>query len=133
MARDVDVNDRTSALDTHGNFRETSRAGDCLRQMLGVGRRAVASACSINRRSRCSLCDIAAVQEDAGLDDPKGHEYQDRPENRPLHAFADAALIAGRDLHSSELGELGADIDRDQSDHDPGHCNGAGEQNGILI
>jgi hypothetical protein len=50
------------------------------------------------------LCDIAAVQEDSGLDDAQSKKHQSRPENRPLHALAEAALIAGLHLHGSELG-----------------------------
>ena len=99
---------------------------------MSVGRRAVAAAGSIDCRCRRSLCDVPTMQEDAGLDDPEGEKHQKRPENRPLHAFAEAALIAGHDAHGSDLGELGADVDRDQRDHDPGHCDGTGEQDGIL-
>ena len=72
------------------------------------------------------------MQEDAGLDYPESEKHEKRPENRPLHAFAEAALIAGHDGHWSDLGELGADIDRDQRDHDSGHRDGTGEQNGIF-
>ena len=94
-------------------------------QVLGIGRTAVAAAGSVDCCSRCSLRDIATVEKDASLDDPEGEEHQERPENRPLHAFAEAALVAGHNLHGSEFGELGADVNRDQSDHDPGNCNGS--------
>ena len=100
--------------------------------MLGVGCRAIAAAGSIDCSGRRPLCDIATMQEDAGVDDAESKEHQSRPEDRPLHAFAEAALIAGPDLHWSELWQLGADVGRDQGNHDPSHCDRAGEQNRIL-
>ena len=111
---------------------QTTRAGNGFGQVLSVGRRAIAAAGNVDCRCSCSLRDVPTMQEDAGLDYPESEKHEKRPENRPLHAFAEAALIAGHDGHWSDLGELGADIDRDQRDHDSGHCDGTGEQNGIF-
>src|SRR5829696_2107366 len=132
IRRDVSGDSRPGPLDTYRNAFQASRTGNRLTQMLSISCTPVAAAGHVDCCSRCSLCDVAAMEKDASLDDPEGEEHQERPEDRPLHAFTEAALIAGHDLHGSELGELGADVNRDQSDHDPGNRNGSGQQDRIL-
>ena len=68
-------------------FSQASGAGNRFGQVLSVGCRAIAAAGSVDRRCRCSLRDVATVQEDAGLDDPEGDEASGEAREPPTARF----------------------------------------------
>ena len=86
---------------------QTAGLGDVLGDLLGFGDRAEAAAGRVDRRRGGPLGDVAAVQVDAGLNDPQGEQHQQAEQDGPLRALTEAALVAGPSAHGSDLAELG--------------------------